>query len=280
MIGLTNDGVRIFDVATRRFIDQEISYFIKPEIKEAYDGDATDHQPCGIVNRRDNPVKRTEYILSFRDTTLGNVGNNVRAVLNLSELKLFGGTDMIAPWDYWEVGCEFLLRDKDNSLFYFQNASSDSTIYVESTATLADLEVYPSSGTLISSATVPTHIIKTKQIMPNVKGVIRVNENGNSYILMQNIRSVIARVVLRDQTNESEERTIDSNATVPLFGVAVFGEAIFPGESPFVKRLARYDFTVLSGRIVHVEIEQTQDDPDFESYLIYLESTHTQDPYT
>jgi hypothetical protein len=146
LIGLTNDGVRIWDGQS---FSPDLSRDIKNLIANAYTSPAF-HEPCGCVVRRNN---RAEYHLSFMDETVETAVNNVRFVLNLDSLQVAGPETAVTAWEKWDVGAELMSVNSTGGLECVQVNSSTrkSTLYKESGS--QDKYIYDKSGTWLSALT-------------------------------------------------------------------------------------------------------------------------------
>jgi hypothetical protein len=146
LIGLTNDGVRIWD---GQAFSPDLSRDIKDVIAGAYSSLAF-HEPCGCVVRRNN---RAEYHLSFMDQATATNVNNVRYVLNLDSLQIAGVETAITAWEKWDVGAEFMAVNSTGGLECVQvdSTSKKSAIYKESGS--QDKYIYDKTGTWLTALT-------------------------------------------------------------------------------------------------------------------------------
>lgn len=145
LVGLTNDGIRIFDGSA---FSDDISINIKPEIEKMYSAGAL-LSPCGVVHKRDN---REEYQIGYQDATVGTSSHNRRLVLNLNELALYGGGKVRAPWEMWDTGAAAYGITRDGVIYMAQNWSYGAAIiYKENPSSNVDKWLYDEAGNWLNT---------------------------------------------------------------------------------------------------------------------------------
>jgi hypothetical protein len=167
VIGLTNDGVRIFD--GEKFTDFDISHYIKNIIKTIY-GAPANFQPCGAVYRRDI---RNEYRLMWQDGDVVTV-NNQHWILNLDSLQKGQDSTLdVFAWEKQPFSGNFLTTDRTANLLYIgQSHATASKIAYESSDDLSK-DLYDAAGTLIATATPQIFTLTTREHMPDLSGRIK-----------------------------------------------------------------------------------------------------------
>lgn len=149
-IGLTNDGIMVFNVETGKFEEWDYGYNIRPALKKIWDSTSANFKPCGYTYRREN---RIEYALSFCDTALGTKNNNRTYVLNLSRTFFQDNEHYITPWETVDRGFNYCCVDGSNTAFYGQSYLDSSTIYKELATHTTQKGIYDADGDYLTAAT-------------------------------------------------------------------------------------------------------------------------------
>jgi hypothetical protein len=262
-IGLTNDGVRIFD--GNKFTNVNISRDIKTEIERCYTGSNDTFSPCGKVIRNANN-DRTEYALSFIDTNVSGYINNRTWVLDLDSLNLESPDSYNTQWEQWENGFSYIDITKDGTIYCMQSKGAESNIIKFSSDSTADKWIFDENGVWISSLTNRKMHIITKEKIPDLLGYCRW-----MYLHMFGLAAADLSFKVRigdEYTRESIRSFVHGSLAQPLFDVALMDVAVFGENTPIKnKKLLNKK---MKGNSVFIEIEQTADDNDLNFNRVYL----------
>ena len=264
VIGLTNDGVRIFD-GTGFSID--LSKDVKPDIKRAYDGASAVFTPAGFVYRTKD---RSEYHLSYRDLTINAVTNNRRLVLNLDSLTIASNTDYLTAWEPWEIGFTHSAIDSSGNLYMAQSLNGNSQIFIEQWGSVADKWVYGSSGQYITESTNKTCKVVSRMDITDIAGRVRW-EQARTLIQLQGEASIKVNIGEAENLNATHTFVTGDES---LFDVARFDVDVFSSEQPVIG-VSKLEEN-LKGASVFVTYEQTADDINMQTLEIKLYGTYEQ----
>lgn len=153
LIGLTNDGVRIFDGNS---FSPDLTEKIKPIITSFSNG--LIHAPCAVIGKRNI---RTEYHLCYRDDKTGMVNNNRRLILNLDTISI-QGADAVSSWEVWDNGAEYLAVNSNHAMYSGQHNDVQSNIYKENEAHSTDQFLFDDIGVFYSDERKKTTEIITR----------------------------------------------------------------------------------------------------------------------
>lgn len=252
VIGLTQDGVRIFD--GRRFTPYDLSRDIKPDIKRLYDSYGTENRPCGVVTTQNN---RTEYRLYYKDNSISNAMNNRCARLNLDRLQLFDNGANTA-WDFHDDSANYVTVNQAGVAFGAQSHPTKSVIWKESPNRIIDLNVYKKD--IFSAQSVVEKFLRSGTFIPDLAATCK--WNIIRVMAAYNAEYTIA-VVQTDNT---------SNVITAPFTPTAEGGFILNISQLGVGKLAPNTPKPLKGKInrkvkgkgVYVEIRQVKEDQVFE----------------
>jgi hypothetical protein len=263
-IGLTNDGVRIFD--GDKFSNVNISRDIKAEMNRVYSGSNDNFIPCGRVIRNVNN-DRTEYCLSVIDTNVSGYCNNRTWILDLDSLNIANPDSYNTQWEQWENGFSYITITKSGSIFCLQSKLAESNVIKFSSDSTADKWVLDENGIWISTLTSRRMHIITGEHIPDLMGFCRWMQL-HMYGLAAS--DLIFKVFIGDDYTRQSVRTfVHSSLAEPLFDdTALFDVAVF-GENTGVKNRKLLN-RKMKGNSVFIEIEQTADDMDLEFNRVYL----------
>jgi len=260
VIGLTHDGVRVFDPSSGKFLPYDITKDIKTDIDRLYSAITGNCQPCGHVVRRKN---RTEYHLCYCDSRYGTE-NNRRAVLNLDRLA-FGSDYIRAPWEFWTTGANYLTEFRNGTLWSAQSRAF-SAIYSETTLNTKDYLVYDKADTYLAAAIDSTIELETSLRMIDARGICKWSQMR---ALIRHVVDVDIDVVIADKSNTEDTEVMRQDSTVPIFGVARFGISRFPAERAQLRKGILKGGTA-KGYTVYCRATQTGNDKNFELVTILL----------
>lgn len=223
VIGVTNNGVRIFD---GKSFSIDLSKSIKNDMEDLYDGANSDFQPCAIICRAND---RTEYRLSYRDLDIGSNSNNYTYVLNLDELTIISAVEYIAPWEGVKIGFSYACIDSEDTVFMAQSLDGNSQVFKENKLSTIDKDIFNNSGEFISNTQKEVNVV-TKMVIPSIGGRIRLEQLR--YISYMRSEATI-QVVIGEDIDINESNTVDTGPR-PVFGVARFGVDRFATTEPII----------------------------------------------
>lgn len=256
-IGLTNDGVKYFD--GEKFVDYDISYSVRPEIEKIY-SNSTAFKPFGIVYRRDI---RTEYHLVYCDDSLSTASNNARLVLNINRLEFLPEKKVIAPWEKWSNGANFLSIDEDEVMYQSQSHATAPKLYKEDTDDTIDNGIYLSDGTLGTLESEIYMFVVTRAYMADIEMItywhmVRIIANFNKVVTMN--------VYIRDVFQRFSEKEIGTGQG-GTFWDFTWDEDVWDEGVTGIRRIKLP--MNLNGYVVYIKFEQTANDPDFALQELY-----------
>ncbi|CAK0768810.1 conserved hypothetical protein [Gammaproteobacteria bacterium] len=220
LIGLTNDGVRVFD-------GQAFSPDLTAKIKNIISGIYTvvaGHGPCGAYKKRTN---RSEYHLSYIDTTIGTANNNQRLILNLDTLQYLGEGNIAASWELHDHGAEHIAVDSLGNMYCGQSVTGASTIYGESGTNADDRYFYNKAGTFLTAQTSKALKVFTHTEFPAMNARCRFQVLRCAAKLTT---PITIKITAGGKYGISGTRTIGDGAGIARFGTAVFGVDRFASE--------------------------------------------------
>lgn len=263
LIGLTEDGIRIFD--GEKMSSYDASLDVKEEIQKAYNGSSgADHKPCGAIYRRQF---RTEYHFGYRDLNISSRVNNRRMVLNLDKFSPMPDNSVIAPWEFWTAGANYMAVDSDGAMFNGQSGAELSVIYRENSLRAADLNIYV--GDTFTAESVPSLQVITGTYILSLSGKVRWQDVR---ILAQLAEEMSIEVhILAYPTQQTTQKVYPLTSTVDVsrFGIARFGVDRFAPATPThkVAKLPRN----INGYAVYFVFNQALEDKNFE--ILQMEAT-------
>lgn len=265
-IGLTNDGIRIFD--GDRFSNVNISRDIKASISLAYSGSTDTFIPCGKVIRNVNN-DRTEYCLSFLDSTISGLCNNRTWILDLDSLNIASPDSYNTQWEQWQQGFSYITITKAGIIYCLQSKLNESNVIKFSSTSSGDKWIYGDDGNFIVTLTSRRLKIITGEQIPDLMGFcrwIQLHIYGNS-----NFNVSFNVIIGDDKTRYSITDFIAGNEPEPLFDEALFDTVIFPDET--AKKNRKLLNRKIKGNSVFLEITQDADDVNLQFNRVYLTGT-------
>jgi len=252
-IGVTNDGVRLFDGES--FSAVNISRDIKAAIQRCYSDSTAVFQPCGQVIRNVKSV-RTEYIFSFMDTSVSGFSNNRQWVLDLDSLNIANADSYNTQWEQWQYGYQYITSTKDNIIYCLQSQTSESNVAKFSQDSTADKWIFNEDGSWVSDLTNRQLQIKTAERVPDLLGYCR-------WLYLHLFGLAAGNITFRvgigdDFTRNSQGVFVPGSTAQPVFDEAQFDIAVF-GENTVIKKKLNMN-KKMKGNSVFVEITQTTDD--------------------
>jgi hypothetical protein len=270
VIGVTNDGVRMFD--GEKFTDYDMSYSIKSVIHTLYNA-ATNFQPCGYVYRRDI---RNEYHLMWQDQSgaLSTTTNNQHWIFNLDTAQkgqdIYGTADNLA-WEQQAISGNFAAVSRNNNtVFIGQSHASASKIYTESGSTDMNKDVYDISGNLLADDTVSQMQVITRENTPDIAGRLK---GMKYYVLAQASQQFEVEFCIGTETND--KGALISTGPIKMGSGATGGakfdednydEGYYGAENPQIFR----DFFPenFNGGSIYAKITQAQNDLTFKLLVL------------
>jgi len=259
VIGVTNDGIRVFDGS--KFNTFDFSKDIKPEIDKLYSSYSSDFPPCGKTLYRNT---RTEYHLSFRDVNVSATLNNRHLILNLSSMAVYDENKYKVPWEEWEGGCSYIVNKKANTIYYGQSLEAAGQVFGENTLSSADRYVYSKTGTLLTDVTNKTLTIQSRDYMAKIDAVLTWQQ---AFAMAQLAASAYLEIKIREKINAYTTKELTGNEG-SVFGTAVFDESTFSNEGQSLKSVAIK--RQISGRVSYWIFTQTADDINFNLTTLIL----------
>jgi hypothetical protein len=167
LIGVTNRGrVAAFD--GDKILPYDIAQDIKPWTDKLVTGSNTGHEPAAEIYRASD---RNEYHLGFRNLDYGTVCNNRRLVLNLDKLAFLDNNQVIAPWEMWSNGFEYMVVCDDGSWYCQQSADTKTIIYKKHSTRKRDYNIYV--GSTLETAKEYGFTLTTGTVLTSIKGIVR-----------------------------------------------------------------------------------------------------------
>jgi hypothetical protein len=252
LIGLTEDGVRIFD--GDKMSSYDVSLDVKPDIQKAYTGaSGSDFNPIGTIYRR---AYRTEYHLCYRDLSVSTLTNNRRLVLNLDHFSVAADNKAVAAWEKWTAGANYLTVDGNGTLFSGQSTAEGSTIYTESVTRAADSNIYVGNAKV--SSAVPALKVITGTYVFDLSGKVRWMDIR---LLAQLAADMTIEAHILAYPSQQTTQTVQPLTTVEdvaRFGIARFGIDRFAPATP-THKIAKLPRNII-GYAVYFVINQVLED--------------------
>jgi hypothetical protein len=258
VIGLTNDGVRLFD--GDKFTNFDLAYPIKSKVERIYSA-SPDFLPCAYIYRRGF---RNEYHLLWQDTNSSDTVNNTHAILNLDSMYFNSPVDNSLAWDFQPVSGNYAAVNRSNNqVFIGQSHENDSRIYMESSYTDQNNNVYDSTGALLTVDTSYPALLRTRVYLPNMNGTCWLKR---LYLLAVTQMGYNVKITIYDKRGR-----VSADMPVPLNNTAdakyddasyVYDTAIYPYDDTDVVIVKLPDG--LRGKSFFIDIYQTQNDPNFQ----------------
>lgn len=265
VIGWTNDGVRIFN---GNGFSIDLSKDIKTEIKKGMDGATSNFQPCGFVCRSKD---RSEYRISYRDTSINSLYNNRQLVLNLDTLTIESNSQYIAAWEMWDVGFSHCSINSEGTVYMAQTLNGNSQIFKETWDSVANKWVWNDSEYCTALTPKLCKVISKVDIV-DILGRISC-EQLRTLTQLGNVAKIT--VTIGDEFDIKETKSITAaGGVLSVFDEALFDEALFVSEQPVigVEKLKQN----LKGCSVYIVFEQTSDDPTMQVISIRVYTNYEQ----
>ena len=261
VIGVTNDGVRIFDGNS---FSIDLSKDIKSDIKKLIDGSSSTFKPNGFVYRSEG---RTEYRIGYRDTTINALCNNRQLVLNLDSVVINSNTDYTAPWELWQTGFQYSAIDSSGTLFMLQNLAESSQVFKESYNDVCDVSIYDDDGSFLATKTCKECKVKSRLEIVDISSRI-IWETMRTLAQLNSDATI--RIEIGEEFDISKIHTIQKSGSgiVPVFDEVLFDEVTFVSEQPIIGKNKLQQN--LKGASVFVEFTQTANDPTMQVLEIKL----------
>ena len=165
VIGVTNDGIRIFNGS---FSNYDLGYPIKDKLSDIYSS-TPDYQPCGFVYRRDF---RSEYHLMFQNV-LSITFNNVHAILNLDTIYWNSSVDYCSAWEFQPISGNYAVVSKNtNTIYVGQTHETAPKIYKEDQSTCQNNNCYGADGLLIAGNSDYLGTLRTREFMYDISAIM------------------------------------------------------------------------------------------------------------
>ncbi len=275
-LGLTNDGIKLFD--GEKFIDFDISIDIRPEIEKIYNSTAG-FEPAAAIFRRSF---RTEYHLTYNDDNLSTATNNARAVLNLNKLEFLPEKKVIAPWEQWTNGATHMVVDKDETFYNAQSHATAPKLYTENANNTYNSGIYTNDGTIGASTEEIALKVETRAVLVDMKA--RMDWQLMRTMIKQAKESTFT-LYIRDVFDRTSAHTIGTGE-----GATLWAEDE-DDEDGFIWDVDTWDTNTLGprktklprnmkGYIVYVRMEQTANDPDYNIQKTEINGVATFSRYT
>ena len=249
IIGLTNDGVRFFDGLN---FSEDLSAKVRPEIDKALSSPAN-HLARGVIY--DRVDKREEYHLTYQDTTASTVTGNRRLVLNLTNISFFEGGGIVAPWELWTNGADYMAVDSNRNFYNCQSHVTDSHIYKEDANNTSDQNVYNELGVFKTTAFQYEWVIISRVDLPSMEARFRLHLLR---AVVKTSTEINVEIVVADRLGIKSDEDIGSGEGVARYGIAIFGTSTFSGElEEFIKQ--KYTMN-LKGYTVYIKVSQQKND--------------------
>jgi hypothetical protein len=262
VIGVTNDGVRVFDQDSG-FANFDMSSNVKPEIEKLYSGSSDGFEPIGRVMRRNN---RTEYRLSFRDININTTYNNRTLILNLDSVVVYDNNKYKTPWEESQHGFGYCAMTRDYVPYFGQSGTSGSTIYAESSTTKKDRYIFNLAGTFLTAATNKRQEVWTRK---HIENMLAITQWFMAEILGRANYDMTIEAIVEGRGIVNSSDTFNSlTGNESVFGTAVFGTSKFSIESPQIGR-ALFKRRC-AGKSVYLKIYQDANDRVFDLISIVL----------
>jgi hypothetical protein len=250
VIGLTNDGVQVFD--GERW-SGDLTKDIRAEIDRIYNGYNAAVVPCGAVYRRDS---RMEYHLSYHDRQVSSGMNNRRLILNLDKVSLSQDGPK-APWDMHTNGANYLSVDSSETMFSAQANETTSVIYKDRTDRMVDEGIY--KGNSIATG-VPAVIVRSGTFVPDLTAYVRLRQTRTLAKFLKAF-GVRFQIVSRSTPAALTSFEPNSEGTFQL-NVSRLGVNRLVANEPIWDRQGLPP--TLKGPAFYVEFTQTEEDKEFE----------------
>ncbi len=260
IIGLTYDGIKLFD--GEKFLDYDVSYDVRREIEKIY-GSISGFKPCAEIRRTNI---RTEYHLCYNDDNLSTASNNARLVLNLNSLEFLPKKEVVAPWEPWSNGANYMVADDSQNLYMLQKHATLPKIYKFNTNASVDNNIYLRDGKLGSSDSLVHLFVTTRAIYVSLDAKIAWQ---TARILVKQITRSTITVYIRE--TEVGKAVVTGGASGSLWAETPSDTDGFVwdvdswSEDNFLRLKEKWPIDAY-GYIAYFKIEQTADDINF-AYL-------------
>jgi hypothetical protein len=264
VIGLTYQSIRIFN--GEKFLSHDIGEDIKPKLDKVYDGTAYD--PFGLVVRG---IDRLEYHFSYCNEDQSTASNNERLVLNVDRIQTLPNNEVLAPWELWSCGANYMAISRDQTIYNLQDHATTPIMYKFDKNNTIDEGIYLRDGTLGTSESLIDLSVVYGATMKSLYTYIHW---GIGRVMAQLAFSMQIKVYIREGTNPSASQDLEYS-TQAKWGTAVWGTDTWGSES-FTHRPIKIPEDI-QGYIMYVEIKQTANDPNFHVLSLELEGQKTED---
>lgn len=270
LIGLTGKH-RLGAFDGTKMYPHDIAQDIKPYTDKLKQGYSADHEPAAEIYRASD---RTEYHLGYRNLDHGILCNNRRLVLNLDKLALLDNNQVVAPWEVWSNGFEYMVVDQAGDWYCAQATDTISVIYKRNLLRNKDENIWV--GDTLETAKQYGWSITSGTIMPSIKGLVRWME---SRLLATFSQDVTLLTYIKQYNPRQDSNVFDvAETSQPLYGVARYGIDRYGIESPLAKKEPIKRST--KGRMVYVVLSQSADDPYFELVTATISGILTESRFT
>jgi hypothetical protein len=274
-LGLTNDGIKMFD--GEKFLDYDISFDVRPEIEKALTT-SSGFSPCAALFRRD---KRREYHFSYNDDSLSITSNNARLVLNLNKLEFLPKKEVVAPWEKWSNGANYIIVDGSENMINFQGHASAPKVYKETTDNTIDNGIYLRDGTLGTINSLVYWTITTKAIMINLDTWM---DWHTFWTMIRMAATVDVTGYIRDSFDLNKNVDVGTGEGSSLWGtdasdLDAFTWGVDDWDTNTIGPRKEFFDDGFKGKQVYLKFEQTANDPNLHLLNVLLQGTPTVDNY-
>jgi hypothetical protein len=260
-IGLTNNGVRTFDGAALSTID--LSRHVKAQVEKAYASASSALMPSGRVLRRSH---RTEYQLSYADSTVSANINNRTLVLDLDGVSVASQQEYQTPWELWQNGFAYCVQDKDGVIYkgqaYSDGSNGQGHVYKEVSTAVDDQNLFTQAGVFSTTATAKRVYVKTRWVMPDINSMVDWMWLNLIYQIRSNL-SITVTIPEASWNYETRTGTPEVVQNPPVTDVAVTDVAVLPvgGTETISKKIPLGK--KIRGKAIYLEFSQTYNDLNF-----------------
>ena len=278
-MGITNDGFRVFDGTT---FSGDLSKNIKPQI-DIMMQNAANFPPSAIIYRRSG--KRTEYQVSYNDSSISTSCHNRKLVLNVDKVVFqnYFNKDYVtesdkfnAPWEFVQGGFSHAIVTSSNQLIVAQFTSSAGVIAQETGTT--DNLCLDETGAFVSKPTPRKIYVRTKTLITELAGS---DTWKRIYTLATLSNACTMRLFIPDRfqymtsfmfqaTGGANPPILDSTPPLVLDDPAAL--FILPADNP----LSMFDKMPINarGNAMYLELEQVAEDSKFFVFEIQAYGYH------
>jgi hypothetical protein len=264
VIGVTNQGVRIFD--GMQFSQYDLAYPIREKLERIY-SESANFSPCGFVYRREN---RDEYHLMWQDNTFTSTVNNEHAILNLSSIIWQDVNAYQLAWEFQPISGNFAAISSDNTIYIGQTHETASKIYKENNSTAYNNNCYNAEGELLAVDTALETSLRTREFLYDTSAVMWLRK---FYVYAQNDFPFTIQIFSGEDIDQyTTEITIPASGEQSArYDAAIYDAARYPidGAETTRKKLP----TDFKARSIYVIIKQSADDIRFKLMQLNIFAT-------